>query len=138
MKSTAFTYMGRMILLLFVIANTGFTSVMRTCNMGDMGCCGDSLADMHCAQEGTNDGKSLAIVADDCMSSVTLGGIPDTHAISIKSLKETNHQVATYVPLSFILANTHNNVGTAQLIVEDSSGPPTATPQYLFNLTLLI
>jgi hypothetical protein len=70
---------GRLFVLLFFLANSGFTVVLYHCTMGEIDCCGTSDNDMSCAcsmmdPPQTSSGPSIT-AGINCQSVIVAGGL---------------------------------------------------------------
>ena len=86
---------GRILAILFILANSGFTAVLRQCTMksdAPMECCGDSNQSNKSACDGTQNQAGLRLVESQfsCHTTTLAGGIASTSALLQKESARQN------------------------------------------------
>jgi len=140
MKDRAFIYPARILLVLFFIANAGFTRIVQTCSMDDMGCCGSTHSEMQCPSNSPIPGETALTANADCMTHATLGGHANTRAIEVNSLKIAKLQTVGSLPMLLLhIPNlTTNKSSVAISLAHNLLCPIPSSPKYVLNLSLLI
>lgn len=77
---------GRILAILFILANSGFTAVLRQCTMksvAPMECCNGSKESDEAASDGTQNQASLRLIESQfsCHTTTIVGGIASTSAL---------------------------------------------------------
>jgi hypothetical protein len=134
---------GRLFLVLFFLANSGFTVVLYHCTMGDLDCCSKSDEEISCACSTMNLPQSSsrpAVTSGDACHSMTIAGGLKTDPTVVE--KES---AARVIKVDLVPAFTPNSqLSTASLPVQSSSSTaipnilPPAVETYVLNSTLLI
>jgi hypothetical protein len=134
---------GRLFVLIFFLANSGFTVVLYHCTMGDMDCCGTSDDDMSVAcgmmdVPPTSSGPSITS-GFNCLSVIIAGGLRTDPTVVEKE------SAARLLKVDLIAAfNPHSalSTGTPQVqpfspVAAPDVSPPTVE-RYVLNSTFLI
>ncbi len=135
------TPLGGLVLLLFVLANGGFTIVVSTCTMGAHGCvCGmENCAPGCCSFQPDNAGEVTLSSDGDCHATFVIGGLPELPSIIEKTAAEGQARTPSAVapalspgldaPAAPLLTNIFATV---------SSVRTPSVEKYLLNATFLI
>jgi hypothetical protein len=139
--------MGRLFLLLFVLANSGFTLVLYQCAMSaaseDMACCetsGKEMDDSCQMSTGHQPAQSATVTSNDaCHSVVVAGGLQETPSfvekVALSSIDKTILTVAVAPLLSVPSLVTHSfSLHTSV----ETNVSPRAVDTYVLNSTFLI
>ena len=135
---------GRLLILLFVLANSGFTVVIRQCMMGlshPMECCANSTASAHDPSMPLR-AQTTATIAHsdmDCFKTTVVGGLSNTSALvekesSIHLLKVDKG--ITAIPAPNITIPVHNF--SSRSIASFGTISPPSTEKCVLNSTFLI
>jgi hypothetical protein len=86
------TTLGSFVLLLFFLANAGFTIVVSTCTMGAVGCgCGSGTETcaLGCCEVPRDNSPVVTLTSDgDCNATLVIGGLPEHPSIIEKTSAE--------------------------------------------------
>jgi hypothetical protein len=134
---------GRLFVLLFLLANSGFTVVLYRCTMGEIDCCGTSEDDMSCAcstMDPPHTSSEPSIAAGiNCQSVIVAGGLKTDPTVVEKE------SAARLLKVDLVVAfapNFASSTITSQFhpfflpSVRDVSPPTVGT--YILNSTFLI
>ncbi|MGA7159554.1 MAG: hypothetical protein WBZ48_01040 [Bacteroidota bacterium] len=129
---------GRLLVVLFVLANSGFTAVIRQCTMisdQPMDCCSNASDKENVPQTGA----TLAGVFPECHISTIVGGLTNTVAFFEKENVSHSSKFITLFPLLQELR--FSNTLTAELLYSSNLSPsffPRSAEKCILNSTFLI
>ncbi len=131
---------GRIFTLVFLLASSGFTTIVHICAMEASECCDTSGTSDHnaCPNE-----QALAPVAgmsiqnvDDCHNEV-VGGSAVVQALVEKDAPEQNVEVLSVVISTFVAPASNNTSSWFKYSYSESVSPP-SVEKYVLNETFLI
>lgn len=135
---------GRILAILFILANSGFTAVLRQCTMksiAPMECCGGSDQSNESTCDGTQNQAGLRLVESQfsCHTTTLVGGIATTFALLQKELTKqnikTNEMCGRYQQNTICTNTLYHSTNPAQVTATLS---PPSVEKYVLNETFLI
>lgn len=134
--------LGRVTTFLFIVASSGFTSVLHICSMQASECCDPSGASDHHAcpndeeQPSPVAGASIQNV-DDCHINSVVGGLSAIQALLEKDSQIQKVEVLSILTSVFASLEPVNNTSSFTYSFTESVSPP-SVEKYVLNETFLI
>jgi len=133
--------LGSLVLLLFFLANAGFTTVVSNCTMGVHSCvCGMETCTPGCCKSLPGNAREPAVTSNDaCHLTIVIGGLPEAPSI----IEKTSAEVQARTPFATTPALSPGlDVPDVGCVTRNASAFTTVyTPSvemYLLNATFLI
>ena len=132
---------GRVTAFLFLVASSGFTTLLHICTMEAAECCDPSGASDHhgCPSEPIDQpisGSSIQNV-DDCHINSVVGGLASLQALLEKDIKTQNSDILSVLISTFVPVAPISNTSSLTYPYSQSVSPP-SVEKYVLNETFLI
>ena len=136
---------GRLFLLLFVVANSGFTAILYHCNMLNrmeaMPCCEIPGSGSTKASTGSQlpEGSELYSVGFPCYTLHLAGGLQTHPSVLVRESSAKNLKTSCLVALDPAICSLSSSPqSTASYVASASNTPRSSVEKYVLNASLLI
>jgi len=132
--------LGRLIILLFFLSSTGFTSILNICAMEAAKCCGTSGRSDHEACHNESPPVSGVSVKDrfECQVNIVAGGLSGVSGLIEKEIKQRTETTEFVVIALSETAEASFAASTLLSLNHTTNTSPPSVEKYVLNSTFLI
>ncbi len=131
---------GRILVLLLFVANSGFTMVLHSCSMSTMACCADAMPAPKAPAPPTS-AAALAGSEMPCCTVIVAGGVNTAPVVMEHSSAQNPQKFTATAEVPAITAHADRQAFTSTMLARLSSGcavAPCSVERYVLNAVFLI